>query len=101
MNTDQILAHARARFDHESNRRLLKEKYLAKLTFVYNGGLWRASPEMITFLSLYGEEEVVVLDLYENPVRVQAGNLCLAMKQRWQEQMNAWLVEYEEAQKKR
>ena len=101
MNTDQILAHARARFDHESNRRLLKEKYLAKLTFAYNGGLWRASPEMITFLSLCGEEEVVVLDLYENPVRVQAANLCLAMKQRWQEQMNAWMVEYEEAQKKR
>ena len=27
MNTDTLIAHARARFDHETARRVLKEKY--------------------------------------------------------------------------
>lgn len=101
MNTESLVAHARARFDHEAAKRVLKEKYQAKLTFAYNGGMWRASPEMITFLSLYSEEEIVIPDLYENPIRVQAGNLCLAIKERWQEQMNAWQVEYEQLSNKR
>ena len=101
MDTDQLVAHSRVRFDHAVARQILKEKYQAKLTFAYNGGMWRASPEMITFLSLYGEEEVVVLDLYETPVKVYASLLCYIMKERWQEQMNAWLVEHEEQAKKR
>ena len=101
MNTESLVAHARARFDHETAKRVLKEKYQAKLTFAYNGGMWRASPEMITFLSLYGEEEVVVLDLYENPVKVYAALLCHVMKERWQEQMNAWQVEYGQLSKQR
>lgn len=101
MNTDQIVEHSRARFEHQAARRVLKEKYQAKLIFAHSNGMWRANPEMITFLSLYGDKEIVILDLYENPVRVNAGNLCLAMKQRWQEQMNAWLVEFEELGTKR
>lgn len=101
MDTNNLIAHARARFDHEAARRTLKEKYQAKLTFAYNGGMWRASPEMITFLSLYGEEEVVVPDLYENPIKVYASLLCHVMKARWQEQTNAWQIEFEELSNKR
>lgn len=101
MDTDQIISKSRARFEHAVAKQVLKEKYQGKLTFAYEGGLWRASPEMITFLSLYGEETIVVLDLYETPVKVHAGNLCQAMKQRWQEQMNAWLAEYTELAKNR
>lgn len=101
MDAESLVALSRARFEHETNRRLLREKYEARMLFAYNGGMWRAGPEMITLLSLYGEEEIVIPDLYENPVRVQAGSLCSAMKQRWQEQMNAWLVEFEQSRNKR
>jgi hypothetical protein len=38
---------------------------------------------------------LVILDLYDNPVQVNAQELFDLAKQRWQEQMNAWLVEYE------
>jgi hypothetical protein len=37
----------------------------------------------------------VLLDLYDAPVKVDVRELELAAQQRWQEQMNAWLVEYE------
>jgi hypothetical protein len=101
MNTDQLVAHGRSRFEHAAARRTLKEKYQAKLTFGCNGGMFKATPEMITFLSLYGDERIVILDLYETPVEVNAKELCELMKPRWQEQMNAWLVEYEEINKNR
>jgi hypothetical protein len=101
MDTDQLISHSRARFEHEAARRTLREKYQAKLTFGWNGGMFKATPEMITFLSLYGDERIVILDLYETPVEVNAQELCGLMKPRLQEQMNAWLVEYEELNKNR
>jgi hypothetical protein len=42
------------------------------------------------------DESAVLLDLYETPVKVDIRELELAAQQRWQEQMNAWLVEHEE-----
>lgn len=94
MNSEQLVEQARARFDHEVARKALKEKYQAKMLFGWNGGMFRATPEMITFLSLYGDEEIVALDLYENPIKFRASDVCNLMKARLQEQMNAWLVEY-------
>lgn len=101
MDTEKLVAHARTRFDHNVAKRTLKEKYQAKMTFGWNGGMFRATPEMITFLSLYGDERIVVLDLYETPVEVNARELCDLMRSRWQEQMNAWLVEHSELSRKR
>jgi hypothetical protein len=50
---------------------------------------------------LYGDERIVILDLYETPVEVNAKELCELMKPRLQEQLNAWLVEYESLNQKR
>ena len=101
MNTDELISHGRARFEHVATRRLLKEKYQAKLVFGLNGGMFKATPEMIVFLSLYGNERIVVQDLYENPVEVNAKELGDLMRTRLQEQMNAWLLEHEELNRKR
>jgi hypothetical protein len=101
MDTENLIAHARARFEHAAAKRLLKEKYQGKLTFAHGGGMWRADPNMIIYLQLCDLEEVVLIDLYENPVRVNVYNLMTEMRQRWQEQMTAWLVEYEELSKNR
>jgi hypothetical protein len=96
MNTDELIAHGRARFEHASARRTLKEKYQAKLTFAHSGGMWKAGPELINTLNLCPWDDAVILDLYENPVRIAPIELKKLAEQRWQEQMNAWLVEYEE-----
>ena len=60
MNADELISHARARFDHVAARRL-----------------------------------------YETPVSITAQDLYELAAQRWQEQMNAWLVEYEALSKNR
>ena len=102
MDTNAVIAHARARFDHETARRLLKEKYQARMLFAYQGGMWRAGPELLTVLHACPvEDDIVILDLYEKPVRVNPGELQRLAHDRWQEQMNAWLTEYESNNQKR
>ena len=101
MDSNQLASYSRARFDHEVARRTLKEKYQAKLIFGWNGGMFQTTPELITFLSLYGDDEIVMPDLYENPIKFKASDVCNIMKAKWQEQMNAWHLEYEELSKKR
>lgn len=102
MNTDELVAYSRARFDHAAAKRLLKEKYEAKMLFAHAGGMWRAGPELMSLLlSCAQDKNIVILDLYENPVRITVTDLFAAAHARWQEQMNAWLVEYEQLQKTR
>ena len=102
MNTEDLVAHARARFDHVAARRVLKEKYSARMLFAYRSGMFRAGPELLTLLHACPvEDDVVILDIYENPVQVNPGELQRLAHNRWQEQMNAWLVEHDQLSQRR
>ena len=97
MDTDQLISHSRARFEHEAARRTLREKYQAKLTFAYRGGMWLAGPELNCTIFTCGRMgEVVLQDLYQHPVRIDTTELMSLSQERYNEQMNAWLVEYEQ-----
>ena len=97
-----MISHARARFDHAQAKQVLNEKYQAKMLFAYAGGMWRAGPELHSTIFTCGRMgQVVLLDLYENPVMVDTTELMTISQQRWQEQMTAWHIEYEELNKKR
>jgi hypothetical protein len=101
MNTEQLIAHGRARFDHAAARRVLKEKYQARMTFAYRGGMWCAGPELLVMLATVPPGDAVILDLYDTPVQINPEELRGMAMQRWQEQMNAWLIEHEEISKQR
>jgi len=101
MDTENLIAHARARFDHATAKRVLREKYEAKMIFAHDGGMWRAGPELINILSTVPPGDAVLLDLYETPVQVRPEELRSMAMQRWQEQMNAWLAEHNKLSKKR
>jgi hypothetical protein len=102
MDTDNLIAHGRARFEHAVARRTLEEKYQARMTFAHAGGLWRAGPELMTLLHICKPTvPQVILDLYNTPVRVVPQELFELASERWQEQMNAWLVEYEQSNQTR
>lgn len=95
MDAQDIVEHARSRLDHAAARRVLREKYEARMIFGHNGGLFRATPEMITFLSLFHDQSIVVKDLHDTPIQVSAAELYELMRSRLQEQMNAWLIEHQ------
>jgi hypothetical protein len=45
--------------------------------------------------------EIVLPDLYDNPVKVDSKELMALSQERWNEQMNAWLVEHAELNQRR
>jgi hypothetical protein len=101
MDTENIIKQSRARFDHNQARQILREKYEAKMLFAYNGGMWRAGPELLMTIAVCPDENSVLVDEYGNPVQINTLELELLAQQRWQEQMNAWLVEFTELSTKR
>ena len=102
MDTNALVAHARARFDHAAARRVLKEKYEARMVFAHGGGMWRAGPNLLTtLLACAQDKDVVILDLYETPVQITVIELFALAHERSQEQMNAWKVEWDELSQKR
>ena len=101
MDTDQLIAHGRARFEHAAAKRLLRERYQAKMLFAHAGGMWRAGPELQTTLLTCPDREAVILDLYETPVRINTRELLALSQTRWQEQMTAWLIAHDELSQNR
>ena len=102
MDTDKLVAHSRARFDHAAAKRTLKEKYKAKLIFAYNGGMFRAGPELInTLMSFPNRAELILEDLYGNPVKIDKYPVEYTAINLWQDTMRDWHAEYEELNKKR
>ena len=102
MDTDKLVSHSRARFDHAAAKRTLKEKYEAKLIFAYNGGMFRAGPELITTIMSFPDRvQLVLQDLYGNPVKIDSYPVLQKAKDLWQDTMRNWLSEYEELNKKR
>lgn len=101
MNTDDLISHSRARFDHVAARRTIKEKYEAKMIFAHGGGMWRAGPELLNILATVPPGDAVLLDLYETPVQVRPEELRGLAMTRWQEQMTAWLTEYNQLSTRR
>jgi hypothetical protein len=63
--------------------------------------MWRAGPELLILLQACPTEDAVMLDLYDTPVQVNVVDLQHLAHSRWQEQMNAWLVEHEELNRNR
>ena len=104
MDTDKLSQNIRKRFDHNQAKRVLREKYQAKMLFALSGGLWCAGPELVTHCNLClanAHFHPVLVDTHGNPVKVDALELKTQAVQRWQEQMNAWHAEYEELRKQR
>lgn len=102
MDTDQLITQARARFEHSAAKRLLREKYQAKMIFAHAGGMWQAGPELLSTLKFcVMDQDVVLLDMYDNPVKINTKELWNLAAERWQEQMNAWHAEYEALLKQR
>ncbi len=99
---NDLVTNIRARFDHEAAKKILREKYQSKMLFAHAGGMWRAGPELLTLLQACPvEDDVVIEDLYGTPVKINPLELQHLTHDRWQEQMTAWLVEWDALQKQR
>jgi hypothetical protein len=95
IDAQQLSRNAQARFNHQASKRYLQEKYQNKLTFASQSGMWTASPELLAFLKLF-TNQVVIRDVYNNPVKVHAPTLFKEMLELYTNTMNEWHGEYTE-----
>lgn len=101
MDTDKLSQRIRKRFDHNQAKRVLREKYQAKMLFAYNGGMWCAGPDLIVLCNCNTSPECVFEDTHGNPIKVNVSELKKLTLERWHEQMNAWHAEYESLKRER
>lgn len=101
MDTELLISEAKARFAHNSAKAYLKEKYEAKLIIADQNGLWKADTQTITFLSSFQEEEIVLIDTFNNLVKVNRILLLQKLKELNQSVMNSWYNEFKELEAKR
>lgn len=101
MDVNQLIAESKARFSHQSNKEYLKNKYKAKLIFGNQGGLWTASTELIGHLTSCHAKQLVLLDNYENPIKVDRLELLREATYVYNLVMNEWHLEYSSLESKR
>lgn len=104
MDTKVLIAEAKARFNHNSAKDYLKEKYDAKLLVADQGGLWKADQQTITFLSVMindYDDKVVLMDTFDNPVLVDRSKLLSKLKEVYRSVMAEWYNEWKELESKR
>lgn len=101
MDTNSLLAEIKARFNHNSAKDYLKDKYESKLVFADQSGLWKVSPEMLSFLRTSASKDAVLLDTYSNPVQVDTSKLLAKAESIYSTVMSEWAKEWKELESKR
>lgn len=101
MDTKTLIAEAKARFNHNSAKEYLREKYEAKLLVADQGGLWKADQQTITLLASFLNKEVVLIDTFDNPVKVNRQELMDKLCETYKSVMDEWHSEWKELENKR
>jgi len=102
MDTKALIAEAKARFNHNSAKAQLKDKYDSKLIVADQGGLWRADQKTISFLhSMESEPNVILIDTFDNPVLVNRVELLTKLKDTYDTVMRDWYSEWSKLEKQR
>lgn len=101
MDTKTLISEAKARFNHNSTKAYLKDKYDGKLIVAEQGGLWKANVETINFLNSSKKEKVILIDTFNNPVQVDRELLLETLQNTYESVMEEWYNEWSELEKKR
>jgi hypothetical protein len=92
----QLAESVRQATDIQINKKLIREAIKTNLHFTYNGGMFLATPELLSFVATWPDEELFLADVYENPVKVNRTEFYDLARQHYQVQMNAWHQQYQE-----
>lgn len=101
MDTENLIKDAKARFAHNSAKAYLKDKYQSKLTVANQGGLWKVTPELLVFIDSAGSEELILVDSYDNPVKVKRLELLQQVRDTYNNVMEEWYTEFKKLENNR
>lgn len=101
MDVNSLLAEAKARFNHNSAKAYLEEKYQNKLLVADQGGLWKADVDTIVALNSFSSDQLVLIDTFSNPVKVNRVLLLEKLSLVYESVMEDWYNEWKELESKR
>jgi hypothetical protein len=101
MNIDKLIKETKAKFDHNLAKHYLKEKYQSKLIFANQGGLWKADQPLLSLLVSGASKKFILLDLHENPIKVDRAELFQEALDVYYEVMEEWHEEWSKLQRQR
>lgn len=101
MDTKTLIIESKARFNHNSAKAYLSEKYSSRLIIAEQGGLWKADADTINILSNFTTKKIVLIDTHNNPVEVDRKELLNKLKSVYNDTMQEWYKEWKELEGKR
>ena len=101
MDTEQLIIEAKARFNLNSAKQYLKEKYESKLQVAEQDGLWKADIQTISFLSSFDTATLVVVDIFGNPILVNRKELLDKLSLVYQSVTSEWYNEFSSLENRR
>lgn len=99
MDINDLKSLAESRFDHALHRRVLRERIHSQLFVTHNGGQFKATKTLLSFLSIWDDDVIVIEDIHKNPIQINRPQLLIELKQAYQYAMNAWHQEFEESKR--
>lgn len=94
-----LIKEIRLATDFQTNKRILKEKIQTDLHLAHNGGMFKITPELIAFVSVWPTEFLYLEDVYENPVELDKQVFLAQACQHYYRVMNEWHEQYTELRK--
>ena len=101
MDTKTLITEAKARFNHNSAKTYLKNKYDSKFIVADQSGLWKANLETINFLNASTDEWVILIDTFDNPVKINRVELLQKLTDTYKNTMEEWHSEWTALEGKR
>jgi hypothetical protein len=98
---DPILQHIKLQTNYQTNKIILREKIQTDLHFTYAGGLFKVTPELIAFTSVWPDEDFFLEDSYQNPIPIKKTEFLTIATQHYQKVMNFWNIEHDKIKKLR
>lgn len=97
----EILEQVKLATNFQINKRLLKEKMQADLYIPFNGGMFKLTPELFSFIATWPDKELFIEDTYENPIKINKEEFLIQAQSKYKSVMNEWYQNYEELRKYR
>jgi hypothetical protein len=93
---EEIVTQIKQSTDFQINKRILKEKIAADLHMTYNQGLFKITPEIISFVSVWPSDDLFLEDTYQNPIKIVKQDFLTKAIDHYHTQMNLWHQHYEQ-----
>ena len=98
---EKLTTEIRRATDYQANKRILREKIQTDLHVPYNGGLFKITQELISFLTVMQDEILYLEDTYNNPIEVDRVGLLILAREHYQQVMNTWHQQHAEIKRLR